>query len=206
MNEIRTGASLLLLIVLMACVDKNRQAEDSSVKSIKGGLQVFISQSGVKFVVDTDHSLGASIASLKVTTKGFSAVNTVHDLGNVDPVAKIFLNDLDKNGFEEIYIITRSAGSGSYSNIYGLASNRDKSATPIFVRPISEKDISRSGLFEGFMGHNTFKIKNGKLVNSFPVFNADDSNAKPTGGTRSIEYRLFAGEAGWILEPSGRVD
>ena len=32
-----------------------------------------------------------------------------------------------------------------------------------------------------------------------------DTNAKPTGGTRQIQYKLKAGEAGWVLKPV-RID
>jgi len=161
----------------------------------------YLTQSGRTFIVHIDHSAGASICSVEVETKGFEAVNTTHKLGTIDPVKDIFLTDLDKNGFEEIYVITQSAGSGSYANIYGIASNNDKSATPVYVRPISEKQLEKGGLFEGFMGHNKFFLKREKLINSFPVYMKGDSNAKPSGGNRKIEYRLIAGEAGWILEP-----
>ena len=51
------------------------------------------------------------------------------------------------------------------------------------------------------MGHNKFSLEDGKLVNSFPVYLENDSNANPTGGKRKILYRLIAGEAGWILKP-----
>ena len=66
---------------------------------------------------------------------------------------------------------------------------------------ISEKQIEKGGLFEGFMGHNKFSIEDGKLINIFPVYLEGDNNANPTGGKRKILYRLIAGEAGWILGP-----
>ena len=33
-----------------------------------------------------------------------------------------------------------------------------------------------------------------------PVYEENDSNAKPSGGKSSVIYKLVAGEAGWILE------
>jgi hypothetical protein len=39
------------------------------------------------------------------------------------------------------------------------------------------------------------------LVRRFPVYRDKDTNAQPTGGTRQIQYKLKAGEAGWILKP-----
>jgi len=38
------------------------------------------------------------------------------------------------------------------------------------------------------------------LVQRFPVYKTGDTNSEPTGGMRQLQYRLVAGEAGWILE------
>ena len=53
--------------------------------------------------------------------------------------------------------------------------------------------------FKGYMGHDTFKIENRKLVRLFPVYNQGDTNEKPTGGRRKLVYGLVPGEAGWLL-------
>jgi hypothetical protein len=39
------------------------------------------------------------------------------------------------------------------------------------------------------------------LVRRFPVYRSGDSNAKPTGGTRQVTYKLVPGEAMWQLKP-----
>jgi hypothetical protein len=49
------------------------------------------------------------------------------------------------------------------------------------------------------MGHDEFAVVENRLVRRFPVYLAGDTNAEPSGGTRQIQYRLDAGEAGWIL-------
>ena len=50
------------------------------------------------------------------------------------------------------------------------------------------------------MGHDMFKVVNEHLVRSFPVYNKGDNNAGPSGGTRCLQYKLIAGEAGWSLK------
>jgi hypothetical protein len=40
------------------------------------------------------------------------------------------------------------------------------------------------------MGHDTFKVENGKLLRTFPVYTDTDANANPTGGTRTLTYTL----------------
>ena len=193
---------LLIFILLgFACQNVSKKGESKVITESNLDSKEYFTKSGKIFIVDIDHSMGASICTVEVETKGFDIANTTHKLGTLDPVKDIFLSDLDDNGFEEIYLITQSAGSGSYVNIYGIASNTDKSTSPVYVRPVSEKQMEKGGLFEGFMGHNNFTLQNKKLINSFPVYKNEDSNAKPTGGNKKIEYRLIAGEAGWILEP-----
>lgn len=196
---------IILSFLLFGCLNlqkqNNKKLGGSTIKSTK-----YKTTSGKIFIVHIDHSKGASICEVQIETRGFTARNSTYKLGEIDPVKKIFLADLDNNGFEEIYLITQSAGSGSYGNIYGVASNKDKSATPVYIRPISEKQIEGGEIFEGFMGHNQFKIESGKLVNYFPVYRDGDSNANPTGGKQKIQYHLIAGEAGWILEPINAVE
>ena len=53
--------------------------------------------------------------------------------------------------------------------------------------------------FEGYMGHDTFKIENQKLVRIFPIYNKGEINHNPTGGTRKLLYGLYPGEAMWQL-------
>ncbi|MEZ5105905.1 MAG: hypothetical protein R2757_15505 [Draconibacterium sp.] len=140
--------------------------------------------------------MGASISLVKIESHNFEVANDTFNLGEVDPIDNIFVEDLDKNGFDELYVVTRSAGSGSYSTIYGFASNNDKSVTPIYVSGISESNLN------GYRGHNSFSVVNGSLLNSFPVFKEEDTNANPTNGTRKIRYELLAGEAGWVIKPT----
>lgn len=194
---------LCLFIFLFAC-QNNKAGKSENTKSDKSVVKSteYTTKTGKKFIIHIDHSMGASICEVKIETKGFAESNAVHNLGKIDPVEEVIFTDADNNGFEEIYLFTRSAGSSSYGNIYGVGSNKNKSATPVYVRAITEKQMETGGLFEGFRGHNKFSVKEGKLINTFPVYSDGDSNAKPTGGKTQILYSLIAGEAGWILEPT----
>ena len=61
---------------------------------------------------------------------------------------------------------------------------------------IQERDEN----FEGYMGHDTFKMEDQKLVRIFPIYNEGDTNQNPTGGTRKLVYGLYPGEAMWQLK------
>jgi hypothetical protein len=115
---------------------------------------------------------------------------------NEDPLTDVFIVDLDENGFDEIYIITTSAGSGSYGNVLGFASNRDKSLSMINCTDLQyNEEFSK-----GYRGQDSFTIQNNKLVRAFPVYNEGDTNQNPTGGKRKLIYGLNPGEAMWQLK------
>lgn len=149
---------------------------------------------GKTIVVSETHPAGRSLSTIEVRTEGFE-----HDFGEVfedrDPVSDVFVADLDSNGFDEIYIVTTSAGSGSYGTVLGFASNKDKSLSMIHFPEIRKGDEH----FEGYMGHDTFRIEGQKLVRIFPIYSKGDTNENPTGGRRKLVYGLYPGEAMWQL-------
>jgi hypothetical protein len=56
-------------------------------------------------------------------------------------------------------------------------------------------------LAQGYMGHDQFAVVETTLMRRFPIYRPGDTNAKPTGGTRQISYKLVAGEAGFLFKP-----
>lgn len=102
--------------------------------------------------------------------------------------------DLNSDGSPEVYVYVTSAGSGSYGSLAAYAANRRKSLSEIFLPPLTDADA------QGYMGHDAFAVLEGVLGRRFPIYRAADSNAKPTGGMRQLQYRLVPGEAGWVLK------
>lgn len=72
-----------------------------------------------------------------------------------------------------------------------------KNPSAIFTYPPLEDDKKRS---HGYMGHDQFQIIETSLARRFPIYKDGDSNHKPTGGTRQLQYKLVAGEASWKLD------
>jgi hypothetical protein len=94
-----------------------------------------------------------------------------------------------------------SAGSGSYGSLVAYAANRKKSLTEIYLPPMQD-DPKAS---KGYMGHDEFAVIENSLARRFPLYKEGDTNGKPSGGMRQIQYKLKAGEAGWILKVQ-RID
>ena len=151
-------------------------------------------KTGKTIIISVTHPVGQSLNTIEISTKGFEH-NYPEIYEERDPISDVFVDDLDGNGFDEIYIITTSVGSGSYGTVLGFASNKDKSLSMIHFPEIREGERN----FEGYMGHDTFKIENQKLVRIFPIYNKNDTNQNPTGGSRRLIYGLYPGEAMWQL-------
>jgi hypothetical protein len=155
----------------------------------------FKTKTGKTIFVSETHPVGRSLSTIAITTKNFE-----HDFREVyedqDPISDIFLADLDANGFDELYIITTSTGSGSYGKVIGFASNKDKSLSMIHFPAVEKGDQN----FKGYMGHDTFTLENQKLVRLFPIYIEGDTNQNPTGGTRKLTYDLLPEEAMWQLK------
>jgi hypothetical protein len=167
------------------------QSKDSATEVPKE----YRTKTGKTIIVSETHPAGVSLSTIEIRTRGFE-----HEYQEAypdrNPISDVFVADLDGNGFDEIYIITTSAGSGSYGTVLGLASNKDKSLSMINFPEIREGDEH----FEGYMGHDTFKIEDQKLVRIFPIYEPGDANNNPTGGRRKLVYGLYPGEAMWQLK------
>lgn len=104
--------------------------------------------------------------------------------------------DLNVDGSPEIYVYITSTGSGSYGSLVAYSANRRKSLSQIYLPPVTQ-DTTAS---KGYMGHDEFAVVESVLVQRFPVYRDTDTNAKPTGGMRQLQYKLVPGEAGWVLK------
>ena len=178
----------VLFIVLTACEQKPHQHGSE-----------FKTATGKTIIVNEKHQHRESLTSITIETNGFENDDTI-DFVDIDPVSFIQLADLDQNGFDELYIITQAAGSGSYLNMIGYASNNDMSFTPIYFPELNNADFEKGGLFEGYMGHDSFFFQEDKLVRKFPIYLENDTNNNPTGGEKEISYLLIQSEATWQLK------
>jgi len=180
-------ATAVSIVGLVSCSHNNKTSPDAHKE--------YRTKTGKTIMVSETHPAGESLSTIEVCTRGFE--HESHEIyPDRNPISDVFVADMDGNGFDEIYIITASAGSGSYGTVLGFASNKDKSLSMINFPEIRKGDEH----FEGYMGHDTFKIEGQKLVRIFPIYNKGDTNENPSGGRRKLVYGLYPGEAMWQLE------
>ena len=172
--------------------DNHSQADISKQSK---GFDKKLSLQGISFNVSCPNA--GSINQLSIKPEGLKSDNTVIEREIEGTVTNAEVADLNVDGSPELYIYVTSAGSGSYGSLVAYAANKGKSLTEIYLPPIEESKKAA----KGYMGHDEFAVVENSLIRRFPLYKSTDTNAAPTGGTRQIEYKLKAGEAGWVLKP-----
>lgn len=158
-----------------------------------------LSLRGVSFHVTCPNQ--GSINALRIQPQGLKKDNAVILREIEGTVSGAEIGDLNGDGSPEIYVYVTSAGSGSYGSLVAYAANRKKSLTEIYLPPMQD-DPKAS---KGYMGHDEFAVIENSLARRFSLYKEGDTNGKPSGGMRQIQYKLKAGEAGWILKVQ-RID
>ena len=158
------------------------------------GFEQILEQQGISFTISTANN--SSINQLSIKSAGLEIDNKAIDIDIDGTVTGAEIADIDSDGWPEIYIYISSAGSGSYGSLVAYAVNKGKSISGIYLPPLGDDKINSAG----YMGHDEFAVVENLLARRFPVYLKGDTNAKPTGGTRQLKYKLTQGEASWVLE------
>ena len=105
------------------------------------------------------------------------------------------VEDLDANGFPEIYIYVTSDDDKKSGKLIAFASNNGKSITPISLPSLDQVE----GTGEGYRGGDELRVVENRLVQRWDVYKEGDADGNPSGGTRQVQWRLEPGEATWTL-------
>jgi len=133
--------------------------------------------------------------TLSIQPSGFESDNTKVIKTIEGTVSNIEVDDINADGSPELMIYITSSGSGSYGTAIGFSGNNNKSMSEISIPSIVDNPKTN----KGYMGHDDFAIVENTFVQRFPLYKEGDSNSKPTGGTRQIQYKLKNGEASKVF-------
>jgi hypothetical protein len=172
----------------------------AAAKSSAAGFDQKLELQGITFHVTCPNDRSAP--TVTITPSGLAIDNSAMKQEAEGHVVLAEVADLNVDGSPEIYVYVQSAGSGSYASLVAYSANKKKSLSQIYLPPITD-DPKAS---KGYQGHDEFRVVESTLVRRFPVYRDGDTNAKPTGGTRQIQYKLAAGEAGWLLRADKVVE
>jgi len=148
---------------------------------------------GIKFVVESPNS--ATGNTVKVMPSGLEVSNDVQSKLVNGEVYDAEIGDLNVDQSPEIYIYTRDNGGNKKAGLIAYSANNKKSLSDINL----PADEPKSKELEGFNGGDEFAVVENSFVRRFPIFDGTSADAKKTGKTRQIQYKLKQGEASWQL-------
>ncbi len=151
--------------------------------------KTFTTASGKKIKLTETNPNGESLSTITITPSGFASNSPI--ILETNKMTNSSYADLNKDSFEELIITTTAQGSGSIGEVYIFTTASNSMLLPVTIPEITEEDTQKGGLFEGYMGHDTFSLINGHLERTFPTYKKEDPNSSPTGPIRSITYSLI---------------
>jgi hypothetical protein len=143
----------------------------------------------VEISIPETEPASAGTYELNVTPAGGSAQFIVGEREGA--IACVWIYDVGGDAGPEIIVWMVSAGSGSYGTLHLYEYDDDQySRRELVFPPIDER--------WGYMGHDTFEVRSGKLLWEYPIYLEGDPNAAPGGGRASFCYSF--GEDRWVEE------
>jgi hypothetical protein len=159
-------------------------------------------KTGKKFVIiETKPSISVSNYSISGIGFGNPADTIKYSMKN--PMTATFLTDLDEDGYDELFIVTKASGPGYFLDILGVTSLEDKTFGEIQVPETTYEDTEKNEKFSGYLGNDSIFIKDNKIMRLFPVYKSSDYNSLPKGGRRMITYSLKRNVSNYELLVSG---
>ena len=198
-----TGTVLLFCCLLVACSSRKNEVKNEELTTISETvaknkktttfqpMELTYPGSKIAFKVSVhDKQLIIQPSGLSVSNDTFQHDITGYTVMNAE------IGDLNLDGYPEVFVYLSSDGSGSYGKLIGYSVNNGKSASQVYLPPISED----SKISNGYMGHDEMAIVESTFCLRFPIYKEGDSNSNPTGGTRQIQYKLVDGENSRFLK------
>jgi hypothetical protein len=133
-------------------------------------------------------SLGTYRAEVTWPDGTQATMQTARD-GMIDTV---WLADLDGDGTPELVVATSVVGSGAYGDVQ-VYHRTGGTLTGLAMPPVGDDGAP------GYMGHDVFSVRDGRLFRTYPVYREGDANAEPTGGEAVFWYSLA--DSTWVRQP-----
>ncbi len=129
--------------------------------------------------------------SITLTPAGLEADNRPITTDIKGLITRIEAADIDADGSPEIYIY---GFDGKSQTVHAYSANKKKSLSSIAIPELTPREA------KGYRGQDDFAILEGILARRFPIYPDDKTASKPTDKIRQLQYKLKAGEAGFLLK------
>lgn len=164
-------------LVVKLSAAENKLPEKLSLQGIDFGISAKPTEDG--------HNI------LTITPSGLEKDNTPVMTKVSGKVIGADIADLNADGSPEIYLFSVS-GDNHVIHLTAYAANNKKSLSQIYLPPLADDEKNA----KGYIGYDEFAVVENVLARRFKLF----EDGKYTGKTRQLQYKLHAGEAGWVLK------
>ena len=173
--------------------EPNAQKQPDDTVLFADDTAVFVATQELQGITFKVTSSGGTVT---ITPSGLEIENTPASVEVKGIVVRAETGDINADGSPEIYVYAAEPTGDMRGSLIAYGTNRKKSMTPIYLPPL-EDDAKNA---KGYRGHDEFAVVEGIIARRFPIFPEDASETEPTGRMRQLQYKLVAGEAGWILK------
>lgn len=168
-------------------IDGGTSATTGASKGFEQTLEMF----GVSFRVSSPNATTAN--SVSITPSGLSGDNSTVTEEVAGTVVRAEVADLNIDQSPEIYVYVKPPGEMVRMQLIAYSANRKASLSAIYLPPIEDTP----GAANGFSGQDDMAVVESVFARRFSIGH---------GKMRQLQYKLVAGEAGWILKLDRTVE
>lgn len=203
------GDYTIRVYLIPAAARRNESANYTLTVKVTGGAEAAspgaafdrkLKLLGISFHVSSPNA--ASGNKLIITPAGLQVDNTPISRPVDGVVIGAEVADINADKSPEIYIYLREPGPQARGSLVAYSANNKKSLSEIYLPPLAEN--KRASV--GYNGHDEMAVVEGVLARRFPIYGKGGDSSSPTGKTRQLQYKLVAGEAGWVLKLDRMVE
>ena len=143
---------------------------------------------GISFQVTSEGN------KLRIVPSGLKIDNSPIERDIDGTVTGADIGDINVDRSPEIYVYVKDAKGKT--SLIAYSANKKKSLSEIYLPPFTDDPK----LAKGYRGHDDVAMVEGIIALRFPIYKDTDTDDKPTGGTRQLQYKLTQGEASWVLK------
>lgn len=208
---VRLSGSTAILVILSACGGEPKNTSNttnpanrantttnsagtptsSNVAKTSSPFSRTVELHGIKFKVESPNS--ESNNKVTVTPSGLEITNEGFTKSVEGEVYEAEVGDLNVDRSPEVYIYVRKRGVSKGVSLVAYGANNRKSLSEIFLPELAPKQAA------GYHSEDEFAVVENSLARRFPIFEGTGADARKTGKTRQLQYKLKRGEAGWVL-------
>jgi hypothetical protein len=194
MNKLSVGllASLLIISSTTVLAKTNNKHQNVKTETASSTTDASFNQ---KFTL---HGISFQVTSqgkkLRFVPSGLKIDNTPIERDIEGTVTGADIGDINVDRSPEIYVYIKD--SKDNASLIAYSANKKKSLSEIYLPPFTDD----SKLAKGYRGHDDIAMVEGIIALRFPIYKDNDTDDKPTGGMRQLQYKLTQGEASWTLK------